>query len=67
VYTIHNGLRNPKRAVTPFATRISVSNHQDSGFLLEEFTNLVRTEIPHRSDFSHGVMAFGVSYIFELC
>jgi hypothetical protein len=66
MYAIANRLWNSQRAITSLTPWISVADHKYTGFLFEEFPNLVRTEIPQSRNLSHGIVTFGVSCVLDL-
>jgi len=64
--TFHHGVGNPQRNIPPLVTRTSISERKDTRFILEEFANLIGTQVPHFGDFRNGIVPLGVRRGLEL-
>jgi hypothetical protein len=51
-------LRNPQSNIPPLVAWTSLSDYKHARLILEKFSNLISTQIPHLSDFRNGVVPF---------
>jgi hypothetical protein len=59
VNTVEYGLWDPKCSISSFVARTRISDHKHAQFVLEQRSDLIRTQVPHLGDLIHGVMTFG--------
>jgi hypothetical protein len=67
VDALKDRLWNAKSEVAPFVSRAPIPDHKHTGFILEEFTNLVRAQVPHLCDLNDRIVTLGGYDIFLLC
>ena len=51
-----HGVRNPQRNIASLVARTLFSDHKHTRLILENFADLISTQIPHLSDFRNGVV-----------